>query len=134
MLEKECIQSRGFRKIIEVGETKGFQIKVRLLYYRGLWLSQIRNTSLTVDGKTYDDNQITWIISGKEYSQSNLKTLSNVHWGINEKATLLVKTKDVLDTGYHDVEFDLKFSSSYFPPQFETLLSGPTHVRKLLLV
>lgn len=134
MLEKPCIQSRGFRNIVENGEVTGFQIKVRLLYYRGLWLSQIRNTSLSVDGVKYSDDQITWIVAGKAYSQADLKTLSDVHWGINEKAVLVVKQPNGLATGYHNVEFDLKFSSSYFPPVVDTLLSGPAHTRTLLLV
>lgn len=134
MLEKPCIQSRGFKNILENGEVKGFQLKVRLLYYRGLWLSQIRNTSLSVDGVKFTDDQITWIIGGNAYSQTELKSLSNVHWGINEKAALVVKHSNGLATGYHNVEFDLKFSSSYFPPVVETLLSGPVHTRTLLLV
>ncbi len=134
MLEKPCIQSRGFRNIVENGVVTGFQIKVRLLYYRGLWLSQIRNTSLSVDGVKFSDDQITWIVNGKAYPQTDLKSLSNVHWGINDKAIIVVEQSNGLSTGYHNVEFDLKFSSSYFPPTVETLLSGPIHTRTLLLV
>jgi len=134
MLEKQCIQSRGFRNIKIDGELKGFQLKVRSLYYRGLWLSQIRKISLKVDGKTYADEDITWIIAGKEYAQSDLKVLSDQFWGILEKATLVVNAPGGLEQGYHDVEFELIYSCSYFPPQVETLLSGPPHRRELLLV
>ena len=51
MLEKECIQSRGFRNVTENGEVVGFQVAFRSLYYRGVWLSQLRPATLRVDGE-----------------------------------------------------------------------------------
>lgn len=134
MLEKECIQSRGFKNIIQNNEAIGFQIKVRSLYYRGLWLSQIRNTSLKVDGIAYEEDNITWVINGKEYPQKELPKLGDIHWGILERVVLLVKKPQGLESGFHEIEFDLKFCSSYFPPAFDTMLSGDVHKRKLILV
>ena len=49
MLEKEVIQSVGFRNVKENGKITGFQIKVRLPYYRGIFLSQLRPGTLYVD-------------------------------------------------------------------------------------
>ncbi|MDE7068387.1 MAG: hypothetical protein K2O83_12165, partial [Schaedlerella arabinosiphila] len=40
-MEKEVIQSVGFRNIEENGKITGFQFKVRLPYYRGIFLSQL---------------------------------------------------------------------------------------------
>ncbi len=74
MLEKECIQSVGFRNVIEDGKAIGFQIKIRSVYYRGLWLSQIRPATIKVDGTTYKGNEITWKINDKGiYSRRNEK-------------------------------------------------------------
>lgn len=36
MLEKECIQARGFRNTKKAGEIVGFQFDIRLMYYRGV--------------------------------------------------------------------------------------------------
>ena len=41
-MEREVIQSVGFRNIKKDGEVVGFQLKVRLPYYRGIFLSQLR--------------------------------------------------------------------------------------------
>ena len=49
-MEKQVIQSVGFRNTKdEEGNATGFQFKVRLPYYRGIFLSQIRPGTLFVD-------------------------------------------------------------------------------------
>ena len=50
-MDKQVIQSVGFRNIEENGEVTGFQLKIRLPYYRGVYLSQIRPGHLIVDGE-----------------------------------------------------------------------------------
>ncbi len=52
-MEREVIQSVGFRNLVEDGEITGFQLKIRLPYYRGVFLSQLRPGTLTVDGETF---------------------------------------------------------------------------------
>ena len=67
-MEREVIQSVGFRNIVENGEVTGFQLKIRLPYYRGVFLSQLRPGTLTVDGEVFTKEQITWCIRGEEYT------------------------------------------------------------------
>lgn len=55
-MEKEVIQSVGFRNTKENGEVTGFQFKVRLPYYRGVFLSQLRPGTLYVDGEKFEDD------------------------------------------------------------------------------
>ena len=50
-MEKQVIQSVGFRNIRENGQVTGFQFKIRLPYYRGIFLSQIMPGTLYVDGE-----------------------------------------------------------------------------------
>ena len=53
MLEKQIIQYIGFRNTYdENGEATGFEFRMRLNYYRGVWLSQLRLGSIIVDGET----------------------------------------------------------------------------------
>ena len=63
-MEREVIQSVGFRNIKEDGKAVGFQFKVRLPYYRGVFLSQLRPGTLFVDGERFDKDQIIWQIKG----------------------------------------------------------------------
>lgn len=134
MLERECIQSRGFRNVENQGRITGFQFNIRSLYYRGLWLSQLRPATITVDGETFSGNQITWTINGITYEQEEMLKLGDVHWGLLELATLTVKKEGGLNPGTHDIELTYQYSSSYFPPAMDTLLSSAPHNRTLILV
>ena len=80
MLERPNIQSRGFRNISENVSISGFQVPVRLTYYRGVWLSQLRPATVTIDGEKFEGNQITWSIDGASYQQSELKNHPDVQW------------------------------------------------------
>jgi hypothetical protein len=134
MLDRECIQSRGFRNVENQGKITGFQFNIRSLYYRGLWLSQLRPATITVDGETFSGDQITWTISGVTYEQEEMLKLGEVHWGLLEPATLTVRKEGGLKSGTHDIELTYQYSSSYFPPAMDTLLSSAPHNRTLILV
>jgi len=134
MLERECIQSRGFRNVWNQGKITGFQFNIRSLYYRGLWLSQLRPATIKVDGETFSGEQITWTINGVTYKQEEMLTLGDVHWGLLEVATLIVAKEGGLEPGAHDIELTYQYSSSYFPPAMDTLLSSAPHSRTLILV
>jgi Domain of unknown function (DUF6379) len=136
MLEKECIQSRGFQNVIEQGKIVGFQLAFRSLYYRGVWLSQLRPATVIVDGEIFTGDQVTWTISGKTYRQTELTTQGDVHWGILEPAVLTVTKPGGLEQGFHDVEIKYAYSSSYLPPIIDEAMvqwSGPMR-RCLILV
>ena len=136
MLEKECIQSRGFQNVTEGDKVVGFQVPFRSLYYRGVWLSQLRPATVIVDGETFSGDQITWMIGGKTYEQDELATHGGVHWSLLEPAVLTVQKPGGLSQGFHEVEIQYAFSSSYMPPEMDELLAeiqGPFK-RCLLLV
>lgn len=134
MLEKECIQSRGFKNTIQNGKTVGFQLNIRSLYYRGLWLSQLRPATIKIDGEVFEGNKITWTINDVTYSQSEMSKLGNVHWNVLDVATLSVEKEGGLSSGYHDVEVCYLYSASYFPPSVDTINGVKPHTRRLVLI
>lgn len=136
MLEKECIQSRGFRNVSVDGEVVGFQVAFRSLYYRGIWLSQLRPATLVVDGELFSGNQITWTISGKTYEQTDLGDHGDVHWPLLEPAVLTVRKPGGLSQGYHDIELSYTYSASYMPPFMDTFFGEreSPFKRRLILV
>ncbi len=116
-MEKQVIQSVGFRNIKdESGDISGFQFKVRLPYYRGIFLSQIRPGTLYVDGEKFTKDQITWVIQGEEYTNEEMRTNFQVHWSVTKPAVLRVKKAGGLAQGYHDLKYGFCFTSSYMPP------------------
>lgn len=135
MLELPNIQSRGFRNVSEDGKINGFQVPVRLTYYRGLWLTQLRPATVTVDGEKFENDQITWVIEGKSYAQADLKNYPDIHWSSLAPAILSVKKPGGLPLGIHDVEVQFKFSTSYLPPRMDLGFGGEEpYKRRMTLV
>ena len=148
MLEREVIQYRGFCNTYDDnGNATGFQFRMRLPYYRGVWLSQLRVGSVIVDGETFapDSGLVTWEIDGKEYTPAEMAKDNKDFWSMLKAATIKVKKPGGLSQGYHDVKIRWGFSSSYMPPfmdQFEdkdddkafTMDGGRTKSRRMLIV
>lgn len=148
MLEKEVIQYRGFRNTYdEKGNATGFEFRMRLSYYRGVWLSQLRIGSIIVDDEVFapDSGLVTWSIGGVEYTPAEMAQNNKAFWSMTEAAIIRVKKPGGLAQGYHDVKARWGFSSSYMPPfmdQFAdednprvfTMDGGRTKFRRMLIV
>lgn len=121
-MEKQVIQSVGFRNIYdETGKAVGFQVKIRLPYYRGVFLSQIKLGSLTVDGEVFTRDQILWRVNGEDYTAQEMHEDWKTHWHPMEPATLIVKKEGGLAQGYHDLQYGYCVTHSYMPPDLEAL-------------
>jgi hypothetical protein len=134
MLERDIIQSRGFRNIGKDGAAVGFEIPVRLPYYRGIWLSQLRPGRLVVDGEAIAPADITWILNGKAYPQVDVTSNGDTHWFPLDVAVLSVWKPGGLAQGFHDIEVDFNWSASYMPPSMDTLFGTRLQKRRLVLV
>jgi hypothetical protein len=116
-MEKQVIQSVGFRNIKDKdGNVTGFQFKVRLPYYRGIFLSQIRPGTLYVDGEKIDKENITWQINGEAYTNEEMANDFQTHWSVTKPAVLKVSYPGGLAQGFHDLKYGFCFTSSYMPP------------------
>jgi hypothetical protein len=133
LLEKRLIQLRGFRNVFQDEEIIGFQVPIRSLYYRAVWLSLLRPATVTVDGEKFEGAQITWTISGKTYAQADLEKYSKVIWPLWEPAILIIKKPGGLKIGSHEVEVTYAFVRSYIPPSVDVHLKE-TAKRKMVLV
>jgi hypothetical protein len=133
MLELPTIQSRGFRNVTDGKRITGFQVPIRLNYYRGVWLSQLRPATVTVDGVKYEGEQITWTVDGKTYEQDELAEQPDVNWGILEPAVLTVRKPGGIEPGIHDVEVLSQYSASYLPPRLDLGFGGSTKRRMVLV-
>ena len=120
-MDKQVIQSVGFRNIEENGEVTGFQLKIRLPYYRGVYLSQIRPGHLIVDGESFGENEIMWRVNGEDYTYDDMRKDMWTHWHPMEPATLIVKKQGGLQQGYHDLTYGFFCTHSYMPPELEAM-------------
>ena len=121
-MEREVIQSVGFRNITESGEVTGFQLKIRLPYYRGVFLSQLRPGTLIIDGERFEKEDIVWTVNGEDYTCEEMRYDCHTHWEVTQPATLNVKKPVGLSQGYHDIVYGFCFTSSYMPPVMQDQL------------
>ena len=131
-MEREVIQSVGFRNIKKDGEVVGFQLKVRLPYYRGIFLSQLRPGTLIIDGERFEKEDIIWHINGEDYTYEEMKTDFHTHWSVLTPAVLKVRKEGGLAQGYHDITYGFCFTSSYMPPMMQNDLD-PDRESKIFL-
>ena len=121
-MEKQVIQSVGFRNIKENGEVVGFQLKIRLPYYRGVFLSQLRPGTLFVDGERFERQDIVWNINGEDYTMDEMAVDFKTFWNPTKCAVLKIKKPGGLAQGYHDLKLGFCFTSSYMPPIMQSQL------------
>ena len=116
MSEYEGVQYKGFRNLYnEDGEAIGFQVKIRLIAYRGAWLSQFRFAYVEVDGEKFRADKCTFVVSGVEYTYEETFTLGRVKWPLKEAMTIRVQKPGGLSQGNHTVSVLYAEVASYVP-------------------
>jgi hypothetical protein len=132
MLEKDMIQQRGFRNVVEDGSMSGFQLRIRTPYYRGIWASLLEGANVTVDGEVFAKEDIRWTLAGTSFSLQELENSSGLRWQFDDAATLTVPKAGGLEPGLHEVKVELRFRASYMPENMQPWIERAQ--RKITLV
>lgn len=120
MLEKYMLTNREFRNVAENGKVTGFQVRVRVPYYRGIFLSFLDDARITVDGEFFPPEKLKITLGGRSYTLAEAKTVTNVHWDFGQFATFTASKPGGLSPGVHTVEVGILTRSSYvLPPSLD---------------
>lgn len=111
----DVLQDGTFQNTYASGKQNGYQVDIRLGYYRGHYLSTIDQLSLVTDGNPVDENDITFCLGGKEYAPAELKYLVSEFWPILQPATIKVRHSGGLTAGEHKIDLTLMLRSPYMP-------------------
>lgn len=93
----------------------GFQIKIRIPYYRGVALSLIHAVDLTVDGEEFSQEAMTFATGGVTYTFEELAKTTKVEWAFGDPAVLTVQKAGGLAMGMHTVQLGIVIRKSYIP-------------------
>ena len=118
MFDKYIIVPEGFRNTTaEAPENTvdGYELGIRLPYYRGLGLSMVEAIDLTVDGTPVPAEALTLTVHGNSYAVSELSTVFDDRWEMGEIATLRVAQPGGLPAGPHEVSVAQRLRISYMP-------------------
>ncbi len=116
MLEKDMIQSRGFKNVSKDGKLTGFQLRIRTPYYRGIWASLLEGADVSVDGEHFTRDKILWTLGGKTFTLAEVEASNDLRWQFDEAAVLTVPKAGGLAPGLHRIAVKLAFRASYMPP------------------
>lgn len=124
MNEKHMICERGFCNLSQNGQITGFQLNIRINYYRGVCLSQVDTLKLIVDGEEFPAEKITYSVpehgpnipgNRKTYTFQELGKATKARWFFGDLMTLMVLKPGGLSSGMHKVQLGLFVRNSYIP-------------------
>jgi sugar phosphate isomerase/epimerase len=120
LLERELIQSVGFRNVHEGGEVTGFQLRVRMPSYRGMAASLIDGIAVKIDNLVDAHPEAPlWTLQGKTYTLQQLWDSDGVRWPLEEAAIVTVPFPGGLPEGVHEVSIELRLRMSYIPVEHQ---------------
>ena len=112
-LNEEIIKKDSYRDEYINGKNQGFSFLVQLAYYRGHYLSDIDELSVTVDGESIPQEAITFELNGKELPIYKVKEAYTEFWSQVEPARIHVIKPGGLVPGSHEVKLDLMLRIPY---------------------
>ncbi|MBO0732694.1 MAG: hypothetical protein J2P57_25775, partial [Acidimicrobiaceae bacterium] len=93
----------------------GFEVDIRITYYRGLGLSMIEAFEVTVDGDPVPRKDIRFVLRGTAYTHDEMEREGDVRWEFGEIATLSVRRPGGLAAGVHAIRVAQQLRVSYMP-------------------
>ncbi|GAA5026745.1 sugar phosphate isomerase/epimerase [Microbacterium fluvii] len=116
LLERDLIQSVGFRNVREGGEITGFQFRLRMPSYRGMAASLIDGVAVRIPGVVDVAPDVPlWTLQGRTYTLQELWDGEGVRWQLEEAAIVTVPLPGGLPDGIHELSVDLRLRMSYIP-------------------
>ncbi|MBD8217532.1 sugar phosphate isomerase/epimerase [Microbacterium sp. CFBP 13617] len=116
LLERDLIQSVGFRNVREGDEITGFQFRVRMPSYRGMAASLIDGIGVSIPGLVDVASEVPlWTLQGRQYTLAELWDGDGVRWPLEDAAIITVPLPGGLPDGVHELSIDLRLRASYIP-------------------
>lgn len=117
MNEKYMICTDGFENAVQDGKTIGYNLLVRIPYYRGIPLSLVEISEMKLDGADVPLDSILFTTScGYPFTLKEMETVTRYRWEYGEKAKITVLKDGGLAPGKHKVEIKIVTRISYMPP------------------
>ena len=103
MFDKYFICDESFKNVVDDGQVVGFQIGVKVSYYRGVVLGIVNDMRVTVDGQTYGKEDMTFNVKAGSFTFEQMVGRDDVRWDFGEVAYLHIKKPGGLAEGRHSV-------------------------------
>jgi hypothetical protein len=118
MFDKYMIVGEKFKNLQEGGKVTGWQLGLRLPYYRGVVLSLVGEMDITVDGEKVPVENMQVSVGGKTFPVSQLENEPVNKWEFGEVGLLSVAKSGGLKPGQHVIHYKQHMKISYVPTGF----------------
>jgi hypothetical protein len=118
MYDKYLIVGEAFRNVESGGRIIGYQLGLRLPYYRGVVLSLVGETILTVDGEAVPLDKMTVTVGGRTFPATTLEDEPVAKWEFGEVGIVTVDKPGGLEPGEHTIALRQHMKISYVPGGF----------------
>jgi hypothetical protein len=115
MYDQYVIVAEEFKNVIRDGKAVGFQLGERLPYYRGVVLSLLGETKLTVDGESIPPEKIMLTVNGKTLPLVEAENEPVVKWEFGDVGILTVDKPGGLPPGAHKLTLYQRVKTPYIP-------------------
>lgn len=115
MQDQDVLMTRGFKNLVEAGKVTGYQVNMRIPYYRGIYLSAVDYLKLTVDGRDIARDELRIMVNGKSFTMPEMEEAGDTRWFYGHPATLMVTKPGGLMPGIHSIQVGITIRKSYFP-------------------
>ena len=113
MFENYMLLHRGFQNVKQDNKIIGFQILVKIAYYRGIMLNLIGDFNVKVDGEEFTNDKILITVGKRTFTFAETATVKDVHWDFEKPLQLTVLKDGGLKPGEHEVTFTQNIKVSY---------------------
>lgn len=118
MYDNCMIVGEEFKNCTQGDKVTGYQIGMRLPYYRGVVLSLLGETRLTVDGELIPREQIILTIDGKNLPLLEVENEPVLRWEFGDIGILTINKPGGLKQGEHKFELYQHMRVPYVPGGF----------------
>lgn len=120
LLERDLIQSVGFRNVVDGDRITGFQLRVRMPSYRGMAASLIDGIAVKVGNLVeVGPNVPLWTFGGETHTLTELWESDGLRWQLEDAAVVTVPLDGGLPQGVHEVSIELRLRMSYIPEEHQ---------------
>lgn len=121
MNDKYIFATNGCKNVEADGRTVGYEFKIRIPYYQGVPLSQVKFIRVFMDGKEIAQDEISvFTVTGEELRLPEIKTCSFFYWEYMEPLRVRVYKDGGLEKGKHRLDVSIAIDVIYAPTGFST--------------
>jgi hypothetical protein len=113
MFENYMLLTRGFQNVRQNNQVIGFQILVKIAYYRGVFLPLIGDFQVAVDGEKFGVDKMRITVGRQTYTFDETARAEDVRWEFGQPLIITILKPGGLRPGVHEVYFLQNIKPSY---------------------